>query len=101
MFLEGLRVLDIGHRIAGPYCAGMMAAFGATVLKVEPPWGDPTRREGPFPEHTLDADCSGLFLYLNAGKQGVTLNLKTDTGRAMLLRLAAWADVLVENFEPR
>lgn len=100
-FLAGLQVLDIGHHIAGPYCARLLAGFGATVIKVEPPWGDPARRLGPFPDDVPHPEKSGLFLYLNAGKQGITLNLKTAPGRDLLLRLAAWADVIVENFEPR
>lgn len=99
--LEGLTVLDIGHYISGPYCTKLMAALGATVIKVEPPCGDAARRLGPFPNDIPHLEKSGQFQYLNTGKQGVTLNLKTEQGRDILLRLAARADVVVENFEPR
>lgn len=98
--LAGLKVLDLGQEIAGPYCAKLLAALGAEVVKVEPPAGDPARRRGPFPEDLPHPERSGLFLYLNTGKRGVTLDIRTATGRDLLLRLAAWADVAVESFAP-
>jgi CoA:oxalate CoA-transferase len=99
--LSGLNVLDIGHYVAGPYCTRLMGALGANVIKVEPPWGDPSRWLGPFRDDLPDPENGGLFHYLNAGKQGITLNLKTASGRRLLLDLAAGADLIVENFEPR
>ncbi len=99
--LAGLRVLDIGHYISGPFCTKLMAGLGASVIKVEPPWGDPSRNEGPFPDDLPDSEKSGLFAYLNTSKQGVTLNLKSGRGRDLLLSLIERVDVVVENFEPR
>ena len=99
--LEGIKVLDLTHHIAGPWCTKLLADFGADVIKVEHPEGDPARRMAPFfhdqtgPEHSL------LFLYLNTSKRSVTLNLKTRQGREMLQELAREADLLVENFSPR
>ncbi len=99
--LEGIRVLDLGQEICGPFCAKMLAALGAQVVKVEPVQGDAARRLGPFPGDAPDPERSGLFLYLNTGKQGVTLDLGTARGREVFLRLAAWADVVVENSGPQ
>jgi crotonobetainyl-CoA:carnitine CoA-transferase CaiB-like acyl-CoA transferase len=99
--LDGLSVIDMGHYIAGPYCCRLMAALGANVIKVEPPWGEHSRRLGPFRDDIPDAENSGLFHYLNASKQGVTLNLKTQSGRGLFMEIAARADIIVENFEPR
>ncbi len=99
--LGGLTVIDLGHYISGPYCARLTGSLGATVIKVEPPWGDASRDLGPFRDDIPDREQSGLFHYLNGNKLGVTLNLKTSEGRDLLLKLAAKADVLIENFEPR
>ena len=99
--LAGTRVLDLTHCIAGPYCTKLLAGLGAEVIKVEPPWGEPARRFGPFPGDELHPEKSGTFLYLNTSKEGITLNLKTDAGVQILKKLAGRADLLVENFEPR
>lgn len=100
--LRGIKVLDLGHYIAGPWCTRMLADMGAEVIKIErPDGGDPLRRYGPFPEDTPHPEKSGLFLFLNMNKRGVTLNLKTETGKALLKELVQWADVVVENFAPR
>jgi CoA:oxalate CoA-transferase len=99
--LAGIRVLDLGEEISGPFCAKLLAALGAEVIKVEPVQGDAARRFGPFPEDLPHAERSGLFLYLNTAKQGITLNLNTITGRELFLRLVAWAEVVVENFPPQ
>lgn len=99
--LFNLRVLDIGHYIAGPYCTKLMADMGADVIKIEPPNGDPARRMGPFPEDIRDPEKSGLFLYLNTNKKGITLNLKTEMGKKIFKELVKNVDILVENFEPR
>jgi crotonobetainyl-CoA:carnitine CoA-transferase CaiB-like acyl-CoA transferase len=98
---DGLRVVDLGQEISGPYCAKLFAALGAEVIKVEPVAGDAARRFGPFPEDLPHPERSGLFLYLNTGKQGITLNVHTTTGRDLLLRLTAQADVVIENFSPQ
>ena len=100
--LEGLKVVDLTHHIAGPYCTKLLADFGADVVKIErAPSGDPARRMGPFFHDQPRPEKSLLFLYLNTSKRGVTLNLKADTGKHILKRLVQDADVLVENFRPR
>ena len=100
--LQGIRVLDLSRYVAGAYCAKLLAAFGAEVIKVEPPGtGDPARAVGPFLHNCPDPETSALFLYLNTGKQGLTLNLKHPQGRDILKALVQHTDVLVENFAPR
>jgi len=100
--LEGVKVLDLTHHIAGPYCTKLFADYGADVVKVErPDGGDPARRMGPFFHDDPHSEKSGLFLHLNTNKRSVTLNLKTTAGRGLLLDLVRDADILVENFSPR
>ena len=99
--LDGVRVLDLTHHVAGPYCAKLLADFGADVVKIERPEGDIARSMPPFFNDEAHPDKSLLFAYLNTGKRSVTLNLKTATGKALLERLAADADIVVENFAPR
>ena len=106
--LNGLRVLELGEFISAPYCGKLLADMGAEVLKVERPGGgDWARDYGPFlmvrqvhHEPSSHRESSGLFLYLNANKRGVTLNLDTPTGREMLASLVAGCDVLVHNLHP-
>ncbi len=87
--------------IAGPYCGKLLASLGAEVVKVEPPTtGDLARRQGPFPGDVPHSERSGLFLYLNTGKNGVTLNLDDRHGSAVLHELAAVSDVLVHDRQP-
>ena len=100
--LEGIKVLDLTQYIAGPFCTKMLADYGADVIKIEKPGdGDMARRMGPFPEDIPDPEKSGLFLYLNTNKKGITLNLKTKTGVEIFRNLVKEADILVENFSPR
>ncbi len=99
--LEGVRVLDLTHCIAGPYCTRLLAGFGAEVLKIEPPGGERGRRIGPFFHDEPGPDSSLLFAYLNAGKQSLTLDLKRREGESVLHSLLAETDLLVENFAPR
>ena len=99
--LSGLRVLDLGSGVSGPWCAKILADYGAEVIKVEPPGsGDAARRMGPFAGDDPDPEKSLTFLYLNTNKKGVTLDPSTATGRKLLDRLLADADVLVENNPP-
>ena len=98
--LAGVKIIDLTHHIAGPYATKLLADFGADVLKIERPGGDPARRLPPFYHDEPDAEKSLPFLYLNTSKRSVTLNLKSETGRAILLNLLADADALVENFAP-
>ena len=99
--LEGIKVLDLTHHIAGPYCTKLLADFGAEVTKVERPEGDPARRMPPFFHDETDIEKSLLFLYLNTNKRGITINLKTRQGREMVKDLVKDADIVVENFSPR
>jgi crotonobetainyl-CoA:carnitine CoA-transferase CaiB-like acyl-CoA transferase len=95
--LEGLRVIDMATVFAGPGAARHLADFGADVVKVEAPTGDGVRRMGWFPPEGGD---SYTWKLLGRNKRAIVLDLKTDGGRASLLRLTDDADVLVENFRP-
>lgn len=100
--LDGVKVIDLTHHIAGPYCTKLLAEFGAEVVKIERPGvGDLGRRAGPFLADNANGEKSGLFLYLNMGKKSVTLDLKSVTGRRLLRELVDRADIVVENFSPR
>ncbi len=100
--LGHLRVIDLTHHVAGPYCTKLLAGFGAEVIKVERPGsGDPLRGMGPFYQGVEGPERSIPFLWLNTGKKSITLDLKSDRGREILCRLVRDADVLVENFSPR
>ena len=82
--LQGLTVIEYSQGVMGAMCAKAMADFGAKVIKVEPPEGDPTRLRGPFPGGVPDPEASGQFLYLNANKRGVTLRIEQPDGYALL-----------------
>ncbi len=99
--LAGVKVIDLTHHIAGPYATKLLADFGADVLKIERPGGDPARRLPPFFHDDPHPERSLPFLYLNTNKRSVTLNLKSEEGRSILMDLLADADALVENFAPR
>jgi crotonobetainyl-CoA:carnitine CoA-transferase CaiB-like acyl-CoA transferase len=98
--LAGVRVVELGGGIAGAFCGKLLAGFGAEVVKVEPPAGDGLRRLGPFAHDRLDVEGSLPFLYLNTGKQSVTLDTASATGRQLLRRLAETADVVLQTIEP-
>jgi crotonobetainyl-CoA:carnitine CoA-transferase CaiB-like acyl-CoA transferase len=93
--LAGLRVVDISQGIAGPYATKLLADSGAQVTKVEPPGGDYTRRLGPFPGGVPDPEKSGLYIHLNTSKRGITLDVAVPSGRVVLKKLLAQADVFV------
>ncbi len=91
--LAGLKVLDITHMLAGPYCTWLLGLMGAEVIKVERPGeGDFARAIAPFHE-----DESLYFMSVNRNKRSITLNLKTEDGKEILRDLMARADILVEN----
>ena len=95
--LGGVKVLDVGEGVSGPYAARTLAWLGADVVKVESPSGDLTRRMGPFPDDAPHPEKSALFLALNVGKRGVALNLDLEEGRARFLELAADSQIVVDN----
>ena len=99
--LSDLRVLDLTHGIAGPYCTKLLADFGADVIKVErPDTGDFARSLRPFPQDVPHPEKSGLFLHLNTNKRSVVLDLKTRQGVDNIKELVRDADILVESFRP-
>ena len=93
--LEGLRVIEMGQLLAGPFTGTILAYFGAEVIKVEPPGGDPIRGWREVRDGT-----SLWYRSLGRNKKSVTLDLKSEQGRALALRLLETADVVVENFRP-
>ncbi len=99
--LSDLRVIDLSTDVAGPFCAKLFADFGADVIKVEhPQGGDEARRIGPFMNEAEPAESSGLFIYLNPNKRGVTLDLDSQQGAFLLRQLISTANVVVESFPP-
>lgn len=96
--LEGVVVLDLSRYIAGPYCTMLMADAGATVIKVEPPAGDDTRRLEPFVVGASGEDVSAYFIRMNRGKKSIVIDLKSTRGRQELIELLTKSDVLVENY---
>ena len=94
--LSGLRILDLTWVLSGPYCTMTLGDLGADVIKCErPPYGDHARNTGPL----IDGE-SGYFFSVNRGKRSIAIDLKTEEGRALFLRLVAEVDVVVENFTP-
>jgi CoA:oxalate CoA-transferase len=94
--LAGITVLDFGQIFQGPYATMLMAKAGANVIKIEPPGGEPLRRR----VIATGAETTLPIAMLNANKRAVTLNLKSDIGKDLLMRMVAKADVLLENFSP-
>jgi CoA:oxalate CoA-transferase len=98
--LAELRVLELSDGVAGGYCGKLFADYGADVLKVEPPSGDPTRRHGPFPADRPQREAGALWLYLGTDKRSVTLDIAQRTGQRLFRRLVEDANVVVEGFTP-
>ena len=96
--LDGLRIVDLTHALAGPYCTMVLADLGADVLKVEPLHGDGTRHMGPYRADDALRAYGGYFASVNRNKRSIALDLHSDGGRDVLRRLIAGADVLIENF---
>ena len=95
--LAGVRVLDLSRVLAGPYCSMLLGDYGADVIKVEEPSsGDGTRSWGP----PWVGDQSAYYLAANRNKRSLTVNLKAAEGVAIVRRLAAISDVVIENFKP-
>ena len=96
MPLGNLKIIDLSRLLSGPYATMMFSDFGAEVIKVETPNGDDTRHLGP----PFIKDWSTYFLSINRNKKSISLNLKTEEGKEILLRLIEDADVVIENFRP-
>ena len=94
--MTGLRVIDLTRVLGGPYCTQILADHGADVIKVEPPAGDEVRDWGP-PFHGEDA---AYFVGINRNKRSIGLDLASEGGRAVLMKMLESADVLIENFKP-
>jgi crotonobetainyl-CoA:carnitine CoA-transferase CaiB-like acyl-CoA transferase len=98
--LRGIRVIDVGTRIAAPFCAGLLGEMGAEVIKVEQPdGGDFMRTIGPFVD-SAEGPYSLFWAVEGRGRKGVTLDLRRPAGQDLFRRLAATADVVCENFRP-
>jgi len=95
--LSGYRVLDFGRFIAGPYCAALLGHLGAEVIRIERPGGSEDRVLAPI----TDQGDGGLFMQMNSNKLGMTLNIASPEGRAVVKRLVATADVVIANFPPK
>jgi crotonobetainyl-CoA:carnitine CoA-transferase CaiB-like acyl-CoA transferase len=99
--LAGLRVLELARILAGPWIGQLLADLGADVVKVEAPEGDDTRKWGPpFVEGTGEEHLSAAYFHAaNRGKRSITADFRTAEGQALVRRLAAHADVVIENFK--
>lgn len=97
--LSPYRILDLADG-KGVYASKLLADLGADVIKIEPPEGDPMRKVPPFVGDDPHPEKSLYWLYRNANKRGVTLNLETEEGRGIFKRLVKTADILFETFEP-
>ncbi len=101
-----MRVVEVGGPVSAPAAGKLLADLGATVIKIEPPGGDPARQRGPFPTRGAgpvvpDPEASGTFLYLNTNKRSLCLDLRHPAGQATLHRLAAAAHLLLHDLPPR
>lgn len=100
--LEGVKVLEFASFVSGPYCSKLLADLGAEVIKIEEPgMGDEARRRGPFPKDIPHPEKSGLFLYLNTNKKGITLKPDTMTGKKIFFELLKWANIFIEDQPPK
>ena len=96
--LAGVRVVEWGNLVSAPFCGKVLGELGADVIKIEPPGtGDEGRTRGPFPGGVPHPERSGLFLFANLNKRGITLNVQSSEGRKALGRLLDTADIFVEN----
>src|ERR1700721_3933930 len=100
MALYDLPVLELSEGIAGPLAARLIGDFGGDVIKIEPLGGEVGPRTPPFFHDDPDPEKSLFYLMLNLNKRGITLNLDSDEGAAILRQLASEADVIVESFQP-
>ncbi len=100
--LRGIRVLELGDYVSAAFGARLLCDYGAEVIKVEAPGeGDTARRHGPFPESGADPEASGLFMFLNRGKLGATIDLTQAAGRDIVRDLVGVCDVVIHNYLPQ
>jgi benzylsuccinate CoA-transferase BbsE subunit len=97
--LEDYRVLDLTDE-TGHFCGKVLGDLGADVIKIEPPGGDPARKNGPFYHDLPDPEKSLSWFYANLNKRGVTLDLQTAEGKKIFFQLVQSADIVLESFEP-
>ena len=94
-----MRVIELGDMVSAAFAAKLLADLGADVIKVEPPVaGDESRHYGPFPNDDPDPEKSGLYLYLNMNKRGITLDLRSEPSVQVLAELVKVSDILIENY---
>ena len=99
--LSGLTVLDLSEGYAGGYCTKILRDLGAGVIKVETPKiGEVCRGYGPFLNDDPNLETSAPFLYLNAGKKSITLDVTDRRSKDIVRRLAEKSDILVESYQP-
>ena len=98
--LDDVTILDLTHYIAGPYATKLLADYGADVIKIERPGGDPARRLGPFAGDEQHPEKSGTFFYFNTNKRSLVLDLEQARAREVFSQLLDRADVVVESFRP-
>jgi benzylsuccinate CoA-transferase BbsE subunit len=97
--LGSLKVVDFTGEL-GPYAAKLYAGLGADVIHVEPVGGDPIRKKGPFLKNIVNPERSLQYLYYNAGKRGIVLDITKEEGREVFIKLCMSADILFESFRP-
>ena len=100
MPLDDVTVIDLTQDEAGPFATRLLGDYGANVIKIEPPEGDPARMQPPFHQDVPGPERSAVFLFLNTNKRSVVLDLERGEDRARLLGLVAGADAVVESFPP-
>ena len=98
--LEGLQVLDLSRVLAGPYTAKLLSDLGATVLRVEAPWGDDTRGWGPPFTEIEDEQVAAYWTSVNLGKSIIRKNLKIESDLQDVRKLISDSDIIIENFRP-
>ena len=98
--LEGVQVLDLSRVLAGPYTAKLLSDLGATVLRVEAPWGDDTRGWGPPFTEIEDEQVAAYWTSVNLGKSIIRKNLKIESDLQDVRKLISDSDIIIENFRP-
>ena len=98
--LEGVQVLDLSRVLAGPYTAKLLSDLGATVLRVEAPWGDDTRGWGPPFTEIGDEQVAAYWTSVNLGKSIIRKNLKKESDLQDVRKLISDSDIIIENFRP-